>query len=394
MSKVGKMQTVVVAVVMAAVSAAPSAAMAGDESVNEVASVAALVEELVTCHDLDGEQYCLHLGFIDIEPGSPEWDAMWRSAESEDISDTGAKPFAESLRELAAMPAAELEKLEAVELERARVAVGKVKLYDYVGLDIPIPAGFFDKYPVMGIEEGSLEAEALRTAAATGEPLDLTGIVEMTAEDIAEEARHLAELGIPAPGTRSVPGAPTSRYLIYSAYREQVEEYYCGPATFQSIDGGDDGGFESQAFWAGLLGTTTDGTAMWQMIADINTYTNWDQLVGPYVETSTIGKSASWYFDAHQINIGLSGAIVVEHVRLELPYYPYLARSHSGHFQTGRGYSTTSNTISVFEPYDEQDWPGGGNATGKVQYVPYTNVYNANQHYADHGDTIHMDIGV
>lgn len=37
---------------------------------------------------------------------------------------------------------------------------------------------------------------------------------------------------------------------------------------------------------------------------------------------------------------------------------------HSGRFQTGRGYSYATDTISSFEPYDEWDWKSGGAATG------------------------------
>lgn len=369
-------------------SAPPAIAANGQETLADVA------DRLVDCFDVDGENYCTHLGFIDLEKGSAEWDEMWAAAELEVPSGTGDMPLRSFIYYLDSLPAAELAAVEALELEKAYGAVGKVKLYDYVGFDQPIPAGFFDEYPELGIAEGSPAALALRKAAATGEPLDLTGLYEATEADIAEDvAQGLPAAAVGGNSTQSVPGAPSSRYLIYSAYREQTKSYYCGPATFQAIDGGDDGGFESQDYWAGQLGTTTDGTAISSIVSAINSYTAWDNLAGTYAEISTVGKTSSWYFDVHQINIGLDGAILVEHVRLEKQFYPYLAYNASGHFQTGRGYSLSSGNIAIFEPYDERDWKTGGNYTGKHQYVHYTNIFNANQDYANHGQSWHVDIG-
>lgn len=117
-------------------------------------------------------------------------------------------------------------------------------------------------------------------------------------------------------------------------------------------------------------------------------YTAWDNKAGTYALVDTTGKTASWHFDVHQINIGIDGAIVVEHVKLWHQFYTYLARDHGGHFQTRRGYSRNSNTISIFEPLNEADFDTNGNHTGKVQSVHYTNVFNANQAYSSDMETI------
>ncbi|HDL41943.1 MAG TPA: hypothetical protein ENG98_02875 [Actinobacteria bacterium] len=61
------------------------------------------------------------------------------------------------------------------------------------------------------------------------------------------------------------------------------------------------------------------------------------------------------------------------------------AGSHAG--VTGRGYSRTSNTISIFEPLNEDDFDNN-NHTGKVQYVNYVNVSNANQTYSNDMEAI------
>ena len=136
------------------------------------------------------------------------------------------------LREVAQLPIEEREALAARSLKEGYETVGKLKLYDHVGLDIPIPAGFFETYPQLGIAEDSERADALRTAAATGEPLDLSAFVSPSAAEESEEQEHWGRISsasaysVSIPDSRSVPGSPTYRYLFSSAYREQVRRYY------------------------------------------------------------------------------------------------------------------------------------------------------------------------
>ncbi len=361
-------------------------------------SMMEIADELVKCVDIDGENYCVHIGFTQLRPGTSDWEDTF-TKEWKPGSDDAAGSVQGYLWHVAQMPEKERAELEARELSDAYEAVGKVKLYDHVGLDIPIPDGFFERYPQLGIGEDSAKAQALRDASHPGATLDLSPFVDPSEAELKEEAKQLASdrgfelqaLG-GGPQIESVPGSPTSRYIIYSAYRKQVRNDFCAPATFQALDGGNDGGFESQYHWDDYVGFyNPNGSYSGYDVSiknSINWYTTWDNLATPYAVVDTTGKTASWYFDAHQINIGLHGAIVVDHVKLYDEFYTYLATDHGGHFQTGRGYSRNNNTISIFEPLNEVDFLSWGNPTGKVQYVNYVKVFDANQAYSSDMETI------
>lgn len=381
-----------------------------------------LAEDLIDCFDIEGENFCLFIGFTDMTPG----DARWREVFSTEVERAQANDPGGSLagyvRWLASLDDAEREQLAEQSLKDGYATVGKVRLYDYVGLDIPIPSGFFDKHPELGIAEGSPQAEALRTAAVTGDPVDMSVFYQPSTEELAEgyeeevaalvtstvitRAEAVAFLhsqGVNSPlvlapeGTdtaevdggviESVPESPTYRYIIYSAYREQERNDFCAPATFQSIDGADDQGYNSQWYWDDYVGWyNSNGTftgSVYMIRDSINSYTGWDNVAGTYAVTSSAGEGASWYFDVHQINVGIDGAPLVDHVKLYAEWFPYIDENHSGHFQTGRGYSRNSNTISYFEPYDALRWGDpSGVSSGKIQYLNYSNLYGANQEYA------------
>lgn len=352
----------------------PTVVQASEQSMRE------LVEELVSCRPVEGENYCLYLGFTDMEPGSPRWEQML--VEGDDYGETsppGALSLKESLLAAYNLPRADRAQREAAEWRAARRGVAKLKVTEHVGSQTPIPTGFFDRYRELGIEEGSARAEELREAAATGDPIDIGRWHQPSPEERAEERTVNERFGTGA-STQST--FPTSRYLIFDAYREQVSSIYCGPATLQSIDGGDDGGFNSQSFWSDVLNTDAqNGTAISDLVTAINDYTGWDNKHGAYRVIDTDGWGATYYFSHHKVNIGSYGSVLVDHVQLRNEYFTYLAKDHNGHFQTARGYSESSNTIAIFEPYDERDWTSGGNYTGKHQYVHYQNAYQANQAY-------------
>lgn len=335
-------------------------------------TMAELVEELVECRDIRGENYCLHIGFTAMRPGDARWEEMLAHGAEESTGKPGGMSLYESLRQVAQTPIQERKQQEAAEWRSARQAVGTVKLADHVGYQREIPAGFFSIYPELGITEGSEKAQELRDAARNGDSIDVSRWHTPTAAERAEERRATEAAG----GEVTTMGIPSYRYIITNSYQEQVRSYYCGPATFQSIDHGDDGNWQSQDHWANYLNTTSDGTSIQSMVNAIDNYTNW----GNYSVVDTHDRGASWYFAIHKSHIGIAEKPLVEHVKLWDQYYSYLARDHNGHFQTGRGYSNNSATIAIFEPYDERDF-GSGNHTGMKQYVNYTKVYQANQAY-------------
>jgi|GEM_PF-5004016 len=342
-----------------------------------------LAARLIRCTDVDGEQYCFCVGFTDLQPGSPEWQKWLSAALAQEDSFTGDMSLASYLQIRARLSPEELRKLEEEELATARDAVGGIKLGNYLGEQEPIPDGFFERYPSLGIAEGSPQADALRQAALTGEPLDLSAFHTPTALEAQEEA--LAR-GVAVPGEdATIQGdfhtldAPNYRYIIKDYYREQEEPYYCGPATMESFADAD-GNDQTQPHWAGVLGTTQAyGTWIGNLVPAINNHTNWDSSShgGSYAVVSVAGKDQNWFVAQHEERIGVYGAPIAEHVKLRKTYFDYLQYDHGGHYQTGRGYSHSNNKIAIFEPFDERDWCSGGNYTGKRQYVSFGDMWGA-----------------
>lgn len=354
----------------------PATAQASEPSMRQ------LVDRLVECRSIEGENYCLYLGFTQMAPGGDRWQEMVNEGDAYgETNPPGAMSLKQSLEAALAQPPRERAEHETAMWESATRAVGKVKVSRHIAEQTPLPEGFFDDHPHMNIAEGSPRAEELRDAAATGDPIDTSRWHQPTEQELAEEARVTAMTGTTDGIDVQASTHPSSRYLIYDAYRQQIDPIYCGPATMQSIDGGDDGGFNSQNYWADVLGTTSDGTSIQDLVSTINGHTGWDDKAGDYAVIDSDGWGATFYFSHHKVNIGSYGTVMVDHVKLRDEYFPYLASDHNGHFQTARGYSEGNGTIAIFEPYDERDWSSGGNYTGTRQYVDYVNAYQANQAY-------------
>ncbi|MEA3309745.1 MAG: hypothetical protein U9Q70_09580 [Chloroflexota bacterium] len=343
-----------------------------------------LVAKLIRCVDLDGEQYCFCVGFIDLQSGSAEWQ-KWLSAALAEEDSAGDMSLTSFLQTRARLSPEELRKIEEKELESARSAVGGIKLANYLAEPGQIPEDFFKRYPTLGIAIGSPQAEALRQAALTGEPLDLSAFHTPTDLEAREEAL-VRDGTVPGKDDTSrgeiyTSGAPNYRYIIYPYYREQVASNYCGVVTMESFADAD-GYDQNQYYWAEKLGTDTIGyTYIGNLIPVINDYTNWNSAShgGDYAVVSVAGKDQSWFVAQHEERIGIYGAPIAEHVNLWKMYFEYLQYNHGGHFQTGRGYSQYSDVIAIFEPYDERDWYSHGNHTGKRQYVPFNKLWGATQ---------------
>jgi hypothetical protein len=133
----------------------------------ESATLEELAARLIRCTDVDGEQYCFCVGFTDLKPGSPEWQKWLSAALAQEDSFTGDMSLASYLQIRARLSPEELRKLEEEELATARDAVGGIKLGNYLGEQEPIPDGFFERYPSLGIAEGSPQAAAICQAALT-----------------------------------------------------------------------------------------------------------------------------------------------------------------------------------------------------------------------------------
>ncbi|MCD4737907.1 MAG: hypothetical protein K8R89_01430 [Anaerolineae bacterium] len=341
-----------------------------------------LAAQLIRCTDIDGEQYCFCAGFIDLQPGSAEWQ-KWLLAALAEGDSSGDMSLASYLQIRARLSPEELRKIEEEELATARDAVGGIKLANYLAEPGQMPEDFFKRYSSLGIAEGSSQADALRQAALTGEPLDLSAFHMPTALEAREEAFVHGE-AVPGEdatiqGDFHILDAPNSRYIIYPYYREQVKNYYCGPATMESFADAD-GNDHNQYYWAAVLGTETLGyTSIWNLVPAINNHTNWGSSShgGSYAVVSVSGKDQNWFVAQHEERIGIYGAPIAEHVKLWKTYFDYLKYDHGGHYQTGRGYSQNTGKIAIFEPYDERDWCNDGYYTGKRQYVSFGDMWGA-----------------
>ncbi len=165
-------------------------------------------------------------------------------------------------------------------------------------------------------------------------------------------------------------------YIMPNVARDQKTSYWCGPATMEMMDLGDGGSLRTQAKWAELLGTTTDGTGIGAMKDGMNAYTTWDNTAGKYVTVDLSDRTASWFFSAHRTRVGFTKSPVVEHVQLLMKYFSYLNYNHGGHYQVGRGYSsTTGNVIGIIDPYDERDYRSGGAASGGYHVIPLDKMW-------------------
>lgn len=159
-----------------------------------------------------------------------------------------------------------------------------------------------------------------------------------------------------------------SNYIMNGYQTRQTKSYWCGPATFQSIDWADDNQKDTQQSWATDLGTTTGGTAISSMVSLANSKTNWDDKAGAYIVQGVGSWTASQFLTVHQNHLGdADPAPIIEHPKLLKTYFPYLKYSHSGHFTVGRGYSVPNNTISYFEVFNEADWNSSGNQTWGIK---------------------------
>jgi hypothetical protein len=277
-------------------------------------------QRVLRCFQLDAENYCLGLGFVDRPPSSAQLGVMATSPEAVSVASadrTGALSLTDLVAQRASLtgPA----RLQA-ELDEMRTAW-----------------------------DGRQKARALRsTSTAAG------------------------------PTTMAVQATPTAYAIMWGAQTSQERSYWCGPATMQSIDWGNDHQRDTQTSWAKLLGTTTAGTAITSLVRLTNIHTTWDANAGTYITQSVRGWTWQKFFTIHQTHLGDgSAAPIIEHPQLLKRYFPYLAFNHSGHYQVGRAYSRTTSTIGIFEVFNERRFHSAGHVTNGARNVPASSMFSA-----------------
>lgn len=323
----------------------------------------ALASALVRCADLEGQRYCLNIGWTDRSPtevrarvaGAARIVAARPSGTTETTGDLDALA---TLRRAASLDPSARAALERRELTAAARSVAKVWLLRHEIDGTPLPAGFLDDHP---------EARAPDARAA--------------ANDTEEKPKTRADY----PRRKTV--------LSSKKVSEQGRTYWCGPAAMQMIAWAWQGERKKQGHWADQLGTTTDGSAISDMVRVVNSSTGFDRKdrAGPYV----VLDISSWSYDKWVLlnmrHVVDYRAPLVLHPVLLKKYYPYLDDDASGHFQVGRGYDKRGKRptqVGYFEPWNQQRFDPSEPYISRVQWRSAYKSYRANQ------DHFQQNIGV
>lgn len=263
--------------------------------------------------------YCGVLGYRDT---LPNYAKLLRASKHGRFAPLGDLPFAHLVRARVAMPTGARMSLEDGEYELSVAELAKIQAIDEV---------------LERIEEG--------------EPVGST--------DPGSEAPGIAP-------RLDDPDGP-SAFIMAGKDTRQIESNWCGPATMQMLDWGDDGSRESQGHWADKLGTVSAGTSISAMVRETNQNTRWDIDAGTYIVQSVSSWNADKMWGIHVAHLGDSTpAPIIEHPELLTQYFPYLNFNGDGHFQVGRGYSKSNaddiRRIALFEPWNEADWYASSSA--------------------------------
>ena len=359
------------------------------------ADTSAQAASMMRCFKLETENYCLGLGFVDQIPtgaqlratlSPPERHADGEVGVEQDIP-TGDLTPAAFVAERAAMPKstrvnAELDEMQAAWDGRAKAR----ELRLLAESAAPTESGEPSTAQPTPVSPGTPQPTPVDPGTeATPQPTPVGPTPTATPPTLppVTPTRTTPTQGTPTPAPTPVnpPAAPVklpaSAYIMKGFQTSQEKGYWCGPATFQSIDWADDNQKDTQASWAKDLGSTTSGTAISAMVQQTNLKTNWDKPAGAYIVQSVSHWNAQTFFTVHQKHLGVYKAPVIEHVQLLKRYFPYLAFNHSGHYQVGRGYDRAKGTIGIYEVFNERRFNSRGNVTDGPKNVPASALFNA-----------------
>ena len=322
------------------------------------ADSSARASSVMRCFKLEEENYCLGLGFVDQVPSAAQVQELMSApsvrsdgeAGVEQDIPTGALTPQAFVDERSSMPKSARVNAELDEMQAAW--------------------------------DGRDKARSLRLldAAANPTPPPPTASPSPTDPPPPASTRTAPSQGTPTPVPSPVAPVkpPASSYIMKGFQTSQEKGYWCGPATFQSIDWADDRQRDTQASWAKDLGTTTSGTAISAMVKQTNLKTNWDLAAGTYIVQNVGHWNAQKFFTVHQNHLGDGKpAPIIEHTQLLKRYFPYLAFNHSGHYQVGRGYDRAKGTIAIYEVFNERRFNSRGNVTDGPRNIPATALFNA-----------------
>ena len=184
-----------------------------------------------------------------------------------------------------------------------------------------------------------------------------------------------------------------SRVLKWRQIRQQRRTYWCGPSTMQAIAWGWQNEPRSQRHWARRLGTTSNGSAITEMVRVVNRATGYDRerYAGKYIVLDISDWSFRKWWLLQMRHIEDYRAPIVLHPVLLKRFYPYLDDDASGHFQVGRGYDKNGKKparLGYFEPWNQQRFDPSEPFISRVQWRNAYQSYRANQAHP------HQNIGV
>ena len=299
----------------------------------------------VRCAELDGQRYCLSIGWTDDSETAVRARVVAAAREHDGaVERTGDLDAAAALARTLRMRPSERAAVERTELTEAARSVAKVWLLRHELQGTPLPTGFLDRHP---------EARASTTARRAH---------RKTAADYPER----------------------STVLRGRVAREQRRTYWCGPTTMQAIAWGWRGEPRRQRYWAHRLGTTRQGTSITDIVRVVNHATGFDRpsRAGRYI-TLDIGD---WSYRQWALlmmrHVHDYRAPVVLHPALRRRYFAYLDDDASGHFQVGRGYDKNGDgplLLGYFEPWNQQRFDPSEPYIARVQWRDSYRSYRANK---------------
>jgi hypothetical protein len=343
-------------------------------------SPADLVRNEVRCAEFEGQQYCLHTGWTT----RPESEVVNELAEraaarQQPLESTGDLDLLASLRQHSKLTPSAQAAADRAELTEAAASVAKVWLLRHQLQGVPLPDGFVDDHPEIQLRDDADTSTSSRpqvsaTPQVSGSPTSATS---------------------PSPTATASPVKPAWKYTpSYTVLRkdrvaEQTRSYWCGPTTMQMIGWGWTGTKRTQATWAERLNTTTNGTAITDMVRVTNRYTGWDRddRAGRYVTLDISDWSYSQWWLLNMRHYADYRAPIILHPVLLKEFFPYLDDDASGHFQVGRGYAKNGadpNTISFFEPWNQQRFDPSEPYIARVQWRSAYRSYRANKAHFQH----------
>jgi hypothetical protein len=320
------------------------------------ADESAQAASMTRCFKLETENYCLGLGFVDQLPTGADRHALMTEPSPRAAGDgetdiaTGDLTPAAFVAQRAALPKSQRVTAELDEMQSAWDGRAKAR----------------ELRELAEADSTSTTPTPIPAPSPTGTPTP-----------VPTPTRTVPTIGTPTAVPSAPAAMPTSAYIMKGYQTSQEKGYWCGPATFQSIDWADDNQKDTQASWAKDLGATTSGTAISAMVQQTNLKTTWPKSAGKYIVQSVKTWNAQTFFTVHQKHLGVYKAPVIEHVQLLKRYFPYLAFNHSGHYQVGRGYNAANGTIAIFEVFNEHRFNSRGNVTDGPKNIPASALFNA-----------------